>query len=245
MQLKFVIVDNAIKQLDSTEVKKLFNDLITVKQINFSKTSKHYISMDKHDMCGTHFLIYDVENFLNPKLVLAIRTTYRSRAKQYNLNLPFDVYYEYLDDLAKKEANIFMELRQDLVDCNAWFVDSNYSKKNSGLDLSEIAYVGVCSYLLRQGYDHFVGCTNEKYKASRWLERVGDFPKNYMFHHPAVDCDHKLILMNNFSMPWLEKSFRAYEEVFKHCLEYKQDEVSQTLHSYLSDMFNHNQIKVA
>ena len=193
--------------------------------------------MDKHDMCGTHFLIYDVENFLNPKLVLAIRTTYRSRAKQYNLNLPFDVYYEYLDDVAKKEANIFIEEKPDLVDCNAWFVDADYSKKNSGLDLAEIAYLGVCSYLLRQGYDHFVGCTNEKYKASRWLERVGDFPKQHNFFHPAVECEHKLILMHSFSMSWLQKSFEKYEPIVAHCLEYKKGEASMTLHQYLSDIF--------
>ncbi|MCH2533559.1 MAG: hypothetical protein MK008_03855 [Bdellovibrionales bacterium] len=245
MQFKLVILDNAIHQLDSMEVKKLLNDLITVKQINFSKTSEHYISMDKHDMCGTHFLIYDVENFLSPNLVLAIRTTYRSRAKQYNLNLPFDIYYEYLDDFAKNEANKFIKQKGDLVDCNAWFVDPKYSKKNSGLDLSEIAYVGVCSYLLRQGYDHFVGCTNEKYKASRWLERVGEFPNNHMFFHPAVDCDHKLILMKSFSLSWLQKSFEKYEEIIEHCLEYRSEAAKVNLHQFLLDMFSNNAKRAA
>ena len=245
MQLKFVVLDNVIQQLDSNEVKKLFSDLVTVKQLNFSKTSDSYISMDKHDMCGTHFLIYDVENFLNPRLVLAIRTTYRSRAKGYNLKLPFDVYYEYLDDLAKNEANNFIKQRGDLVDCNAWFVDSNYSKKNSGLDLSEIAYAGLCTYLLREGYDHFVGCTNEKYKASRWLERVGEFPKQHMFFHPAVECDHKLILMKEFDFSWLQQCSEKYADIISHTLEYKPEKSEVSLFEYMLDMFRSNQNQAA
>lgn len=239
MQFKLVVLDDAIKQLESNEVKKLFNDLITIKQLNFSNTSESYISMDKHDMCGTHFLIYDVENFLNPKLVLAIRTTYRSRAKHYNLSLPFDVYYEYLDDFAKKEANNFIEQKKDLVDCNAWFVDPKYSKKNSGLDLSEIAYAGICTYLLREGFDHFVGCTNEKYKASRWLERVGEFPKQHMFFYPAVECDHMLILMKNFDFNWLQQCFEKYRDIISHSLEYRPKNTQLSLYQYLSELFNY------
>ncbi len=35
----------------------------------------------------------------------------------------------------------------------------------------------VCMNILRSGRKNFVGCTNENYNASRWLEQVGNMPK--------------------------------------------------------------------
>lgn len=200
-QFRMVILDYPKEQLNNPVAQKIMSDTVFTKQLNFLRTDPNYVVTDKHDMIGTHFLIYDTTEFLSPKLIFAIRTTYLSRAEQHRIETPLLSLVPQLDLPLQKVFFGFRERHPDIVDCNAWFVDVNYSKKNSGLNLSDLGYFMVCMNILREGNNHFVGCTNETYNASRWLSKVGSMPDNYLFEHPAVKATHKLILMENFNLP--------------------------------------------
>lgn len=211
MVLRAAILDYPMKALEAQPAAgKMLGDIIKNKQINFFKTSQSYVVMDKHDMIGTHFLIYDVEDVYNPKLVLAIRNTYEERCKFHGVQLPIDGYIH----LAGKEAEgLLKDMRKrvgSLVDCNAWFVDPNYSKKNSGMNLSEFAFLMVTTFIMRMGRSHFVAATNEKYKASRWIQMAGEFPEGYGFVHPAVPDYHCLELVEKFKTDWMAKATEEY-----------------------------------
>ena len=197
---RLVIFDYAKEQLQNPVAQKLLSDMIFAKQSNFLRTDPNYIVMDKHDMIGTHYLIYDTQDFLNPKLVFAIRTTFLERAQEHRIETPLMSLIPQLEKPLQAAFEDFKIRHPRLVDCNAWFVDPSYSKKQSGLNLSDLGYFMVCMNLIRFGFDHFVGCTNEKYHASRWLKEVGSCPEELYFVHPAVQSQHRLILLTHFNL---------------------------------------------
>ena len=216
---KLVLLDYAKLHLDNPEVQKALSDMIIIKQKNFERTDPNYIVTDKHDMISTHFMIYDTNNPFCPKLVLALRVTYQDRAEKHKLKTPIQELLPNLDEKIQQHFNDFKINYPVLADCNAWFVDPDYSLKSSGLRLSDIAYTMVYLHLSRMGLTHFVGCTNEKYKASRWVENIGHFPAGFYFKHPLVNDPHMLILMRSFKHNYLlsvyEKSKSLFEDIFE------------------------------
>lgn len=208
-QFRMVILDYAKEQLENPTAKEILSDMVFAKQKNFLRTDPNYVVTDKHDMIGTHYLIYDTTEFLSPKLIFAIRTTFMSRAKKHGIETPLLSIIPKLDPALQDVFNGFQNRHPEIVDCNAWFVDPAYSKKNSGLNLSDLGYFMVCMNILRAGSNHFVGCTNETYNASRWLTKVGHMPEGHIFEHPAVKAPHKLILMEDFNLPHF---FEVYQQ---------------------------------
>jgi len=218
-KFRMVIIDNAKAQLENPIAKKILSDVVFIKQKNFLRTDPHYVVTDKHDMIGTHYLIYDTTELLDPKLVFAIRTTFQTRAQTHAIETPLMSLIPRLESPLQEAFHKFQAKHREIIDCNAWFVDPAYSKKNSGLNLSDLGYLMVCTHILRTGGDHFVGCTNETYNASRWLEHVGSMPKGMIFEHPAVKAPHMLILMENFNLAHFSKVYSEYHELIAETYE--------------------------
>ncbi|MNK15806.1 hypothetical protein D3C87_339570 [compost metagenome] len=218
-KFRLVVLDYTKEQLDNPVAQKLLSDMLFVKQKNFLRTDPNYVVMDKHDMIGTHYLIYDTTDFLNPKLIFAIRTTFLSRSKQHRIETPLMSLVSRMEDRLQAAFHGFHERHPSLVDCNAWFVDPAYSKKNSGLNLSDLGYFMVCTNLMRFGYNNFVGCTNESYNASRWLEHVGTMEKGLIFEHPAVKSPHMLILMEKFNTTHFAQVYSQYKTLIDEMTE--------------------------
>lgn len=219
-QFRLVILDNVKDQLENPTAQSLLSSMIFEKQKNFLRTDPNYVVMDKHDMIGTHYLIFDVTNFLSPKLVFAIRTTFADRASQHSVETPLMQLRPHIGDEGREYLKDFMTKHdQKFVDCNAWFVDVEYSKKNSGLDLANIGYMMVVLNLLRCGYTGMIGCTNEKYNASRWVKGMGDTPDHLFFEHPTVKSTHKLMMMEKFHFSHFVPTFEKYEDLVKNMFE--------------------------
>lgn len=238
---RLVMLDYVKSQLDSPLAQKVLNDMIVVKQKNFERTDPNYIVMDKHDMIGAHALVYDVTNLYQPKLVFALRLTFESRAKTHKLKTPIQDLAPHFDQRCKSAYDKFCQLHPSLVDCNAWFVDPEYSFKNSGLRLSDIGYTMVYLHIMRMGFDHFIGCTNEKYKAHRWIDNIGAFPKEYTFVHPVVPDPHMMIMMEGFNEEYLKSVYLSQKELFDKMLdvapvnaEYKS--IPETIASLFGDL---------
>lgn len=229
-KFRLVILDYAKEQLDNPIAKKIIADMVFVKQKNFLRTEPNYVVTDKHDMIGTHYLIYDTTELLEPKLIFAIRTTFRQRALQHRIDTPLMGLIPQLTLPLQIAFNNFHARHKELVDCNAWFVDPLYSKKTSGLNLSDLGYLMVCTHLLRVGADHFIGCTNETYNASRWLEPVGSMPKGLIFEHPAVKSPHRLILMEEFNQEHFAKIYEEHKDLVAETYEvFPQNKENESL----------------
>jgi hypothetical protein len=216
---KLVIFDYPKLQLENPMAQKVLNDLIITKQQNFVRTDPNYVVVDKHDMVGTHYLIYDTTNLFNPRLIFALRTTYEERAKTHKIRTPMQDLAPLLQGNCKQAYEAFRGRHDLLVDCNSWFVDPEFSLKKSGLRLSDVGYAMVYLQLTRMGYDHFVGCTNEKYKAHRWIENIGSFPKGYEFIHPVVTDNHMLIMLESFNHTYLDSIYQSHKDLFDQLLE--------------------------
>jgi len=218
-KFRLVILDYAKGQLDNPIAKKILSDVVFIKQKNFLRTEPNYVVTDKHDMIGTHYLIYDTTNFLDPKLIFAIRTTFVSRAKTHRIDTPLMSIISRLELPLQNAFNKFQAKHKELVDCNAWFVDPEYSKKNSGLNLSDLGYFMVCTNVLREGYNNIIGCTNETYNASRWLEPIGDMQKGLVFEHPAVKSPHMMLLVDNFNIDHFTKVYEESKSLIEEIYE--------------------------
>lgn len=217
--LRLVILDYPKLHIQNHEVKKVLADMIQAKQINFERTDKNYVSLNSQDMISTHYMIFDTKSLYTPHPIFSIRTCYRNRSKTHNLSLPVEDCLNPLSVEFQAHYQKFVESKTDVVDCNAWFVDPSWTQKNSNLKISEIGYFMVFSYLLKQGYDHILGVTNETYKASRWLEPVGDFRKDLIFNHPLIGTPHMFIIIEKINYQWLSNSLDIYEELYDNRLE--------------------------
>ncbi len=231
---KLVILDYPKLTLEEEQTQKLFLDTVYSKQMNFKRASEDYVSMNSLDMVSTHYLIYDTSNFLKPKQVLAIRTCYEHRARKHKLTLPVEDYIEYTPDVFKNKFLIFKSNVKSLVDCNAHYVDENYTFSKTGINLSEIAYFALITFILRKGYNNWVGATNEKFKASRWASKTGFYEDGLVFTHPKVEDPHKLIMIKDFNYKWLADCHQMYGNFIKSALEIcpKSDSINESLDSY-------------
>jgi hypothetical protein len=243
--LRVAILDYPKLQLDRDTATRLLIDMLKSKQANFERTSKSFVVTDKHDMIGTHFLIFDTRDIYQPKLVAAIRNTYEDRAKAHGLALPIESYVGATSAAAQKELREFRRKKGTLVDCNAWFVDPEYSKSNSDLNLSEILFFLVCMYIYRLGHDHLVGATNERYKASRWLNKVGHYKDGFNFIHPSVPDPHKMILVEYFYANWMLDCYKNYGALLDASLECIPDEIRRLSNEEVLASLRERRLKVA
>lgn len=218
---RLVILDYAKEHLDDPVTQRILSDVIIVKQKNFERTDPNLIIMDKHDMIGTHFLVYDIENFYKPKLILALRTTFEDRAQKHKVLTPIQSLIPNLSAEGQRAYHSFKAEKPILADCNSWFVDTSYTYKNSGLKLSEIGYAMVYAHVSRFGFDHILGCTNETYRASRWLEQIGHFDNRpeYDFDHPFSPGTHKFIIVKEFKKDVLQSIYQENKYLFDNLME--------------------------
>lgn len=223
--LRLAILDCPKQLINSDEAMEMLSQMVREKQRNFERTSASLVITDKHDMIGTHFLIYDTTQLLRPRAVAAIRCTYEERAREHNIPLPIDTYFSALSPEAQAAVTAYRKRKGLIVDCNAWFVNPTYSKNNSNLNLSEILFFAVALFILRMDKDHFLGATNERYKASQWVKRVGYFPDGLEFKHPYFPYTHKLTLVESFYPNWLRQCWDTYQNVVMDRFELVPDSV--------------------
>jgi hypothetical protein len=77
----------------------------------------------------------------------------------------------------------------------------------------------VTLHLRRLGYDHWIGATNERFKASRWLSDIGTFPEGTIFNHPYFPSPHKLVTMEGFRDAWMLSIWEKYSALVKNRYE--------------------------
>lgn len=200
---RLVVLDYAKKQLNDDEAISVYLDVVRYKQKAFQTTLENFVVGDKHDMLASHFCIYDTSQIYRPKLVLALRSVYQDRAKEHHLELPIEYWIKNTGPEGMAEYQRAKRLKPIIVDCNTWFVDPQYSFKNSGIPLSEIGFYLAALQTLRLGHDHFIGCTNEMYHASRWVAKVGPFKDGILFDHPVLPGKHKMAFVESFYESWL------------------------------------------
>lgn len=198
---------------------KILSDMIQAKQINFERSDTSYVPLGGLDMISTHFMIYDTSNPFNLKPILALRNCYEDRCRKHNIDMPVDNYIHHTSAQMQKKFSDFKSNHKNIVDCNAWFVDPNYSFKTTGVPLSEIGFFMVAHHIFRRRLDHLVGIANERFKASRWVEPIGDFPKGMLFKHPVVGVDHLLILLEPFNKSWFADCYQKYGHLIKQRFE--------------------------
>ncbi len=221
--LRLVILDYPKLMLDQDAVRRAFADMIVVKQKNFARTSESYVSMGPLDMISTHFLIYDQTQVYEPRLAGGFRCCWGNRTRYHKLSLPIEEYITYAPIEYRKKFEEFRSTRPVIVDGNAWFVDPEYTYSKSGLRLSELIYTAFVQFIVRKGFDHYVGAANEKYKASRWAMPTGYTRDGMIFTHPKVPDPHKLLLFEHLNYEWLYDCSMKYAEFISQRVEVKPE----------------------
>lgn len=229
--LRLVILDYPLLQKGNPLVKRLLNDIIFGKQENFERTDPNYIVLDKHDMIGTHFLIFEVTNIYEPKLIYGARTTFESRAKTHKIKTPIQEIKLHFGSDAQLVLNEFISQHGELIEVNSLFVAPDYSTRSTGLHLSDIGFSMIALHLARMGHGHFAGCPNEKYKAHRLVENTCNVKNNrgYNFVHPVVQDPHQLLLIESFKTENIVSMIGRHLTLFNSLLE-----VSPAKQSYSS-----------
>ena len=216
---RLVTLDYPKNLVGNETAMKLFIDMIRSKQAGFERTDKNLVTMDSLDAISTHILIYDTQDIFTPKPVAAMRICYENRTKRHNQLLPIEKYSKALPPEGIQRLATFKENKPILVDCNAWFVDPGYTFSKSGLALSDLAFFSTILFIMRKKFNHVAGCTNERYKASRWANHIGNIVEPVMFIHPSVPDPHRLMLIDGFSQDWLLQCFDKYRGIINNIFE--------------------------
>ena len=220
MNLRLVILDYPKLMLAQDRVRRIFGDMVIAKQQNFARTSESYVSMGPLDMISTHFLIYNQNELYHPKIIGAFRCCWGNRTQYHKLRLPIEDYITYAPIEYRKEFEKFRVPRPIVVDANAWFVDPDYTFSKTGLKLSEMLYYALVQFIVRKGFDHWVGATNERYKASRWALPTGTTRDGMIFTHPQVQDPHKLLLFETLNYDWLYDCSKIYFDLMDNRFEF-------------------------
>ncbi len=219
MDLRLVVLDYPKLVLNREVVRKIFSDLTLAKQQNFERASETYVSMGPLDMISTHCLMYDQSELYTPKIVGGIRACWGNRARYHRLRLPIEDYITSAPIEYRKSFERFRAERPTLVDVNAGFADPDYTFAKTGVKITEMLYFALVQFIVRKGFDHWVGATNEKFKASRWAQLTGTSQDGMIFTHPLVQDPHKLLLMETLNYDWLWDCSQRYADVISDRLE--------------------------
>lgn len=241
---RLVILDYAKNLLGNTVAQKILSDMMFVKQKNYERTDQNYVVIDKHDMIGTHILIYDTTNFFEPKIVSALRIAYQDRAQLHKIKIPIQDIVPHLDSTCAKAFQDYQNKYPVFADCGSWFIEPGYSLKRSGINISDLCYAMVFLQLKRRGIRNFVGCSNEKFKTHRHVENIGRFKKGYEFKHPSVPDPHMLILMEELNQPYIKSVYESYQRLFDNLIDIKPENenyksIKETIHEELIKPYEH------
>jgi hypothetical protein len=113
----------------------------------------------------------------------------------------------------------FKEKNGPLVECNGWFIHPSYSTAISAGSLPDILFFALTTYLARQNVHHFIGATNERFKASRHVARVGAFEDGHLLINPSFPGDHKLTLVDRYHAAWQEECVTRYGQLMRNRIE--------------------------
>jgi hypothetical protein len=223
---RLVILDYAKKHLNDPRVHQVFSDLVKDRQINFERSTESHVYIDKHDLIGTHYLVYDTTDLFHPRIVAGIRTTYASRCQNHGIKIPLEDNILNSTPEALELYKRFKTRMGDLVECNGWFIDSEYSPSKISVNMPDVLFFALTTYLLRQGYDHFVGAPNERFKAARHVARVGHFEDGHFLTNPSFPGAHKLTLVHPFSKTWQKECSLRYGQFLEQRIELKPAEMN-------------------
>lgn len=212
-QLKIVVLDFPKKMLENEEVKKILSDSVVARQLGFQRTIETYITADKHDMISTHLLVYDVSSLYRPRILTGIRIAHEDRCRAYGLKLPLDENIQMASAETQEYYKDFKARKGDVSECIGWFVDADFSYAKTKIDLAQILMFTMVTFLLRRNLTYCSGATNERYKASRWVEKLGHFEDGHVFNHPTIPYPHKVTLIEHFHYDWLHECFERYGDL--------------------------------
>jgi len=215
---RLVLLDHAKLQLDRPETKKILADMIIAKQKNFERTDENYIALDKHDMLGTHVLLYDTSDLFNPKPVFAVRVTYQARAEASKVKTPMQELYTDLNEACKEALDAFLKNYPLFVECNSLFAEPGYSLKRTGVHITDVGFAVACTYMLSLGYNYFMACPNAKFKTQKFVEKFGSFSQDYKFVHPKIPDPHMLVLLENFNLSHIWDVYEKHRTLLDNML---------------------------
>lgn len=222
---KFIILENPEPILKDKIVQNLLADIIVARQEGYKKASDNYVTLDKLDLIGTHILLCDLSVPYQPKVISGLRLSFNNTCKKYGLHLPMEDNIKYASKQTQVAYEKFKRGASTIVESNSWFIDSEFSFKKTNFDLATIFLNFMVLYLIRKEVTHFMTATNEKFKASRWVD-FGSFIDGYNFIHPAMPDKHKIILMEDYNWDKIYARTEQHIDLYENAFEIFPDETS-------------------
>lgn len=240
--LRLVLFDYPKLLIENSESSaRLFAEIIRARQAGYNKASLSYISMDKLDMIGTHVLICEVSEIFKPKVIAGLRLSYNDRCAQHGLRLPMEDNIQYANLPQQVEYKAFKSRHQRIVEANSFFVDDQHTYKKSNINLPQLLTTGLMMHSLRLGYSNFIAATNERFKASRWVD-FGAYSEDRFFTHPQMPDKHKIILMDEYYSETVNERFNSLDRHLKNRYELIPQELSLLSYEEVKAQFIKNSV---
>lgn len=94
---------------------------------------------------------------------------------------------------------------------------------------------------LRLGYSNFIAATNERFKASRWVD-FGAYSEDRFFTHPQMPDKHKIILMDEYYSETVNERFNSLDRHLKNRYELIPQELSLLSYEEVKAQFIKNSV---
>ncbi|MFP5492242.1 MAG: hypothetical protein ACLGG0_12130 [Bacteriovoracia bacterium] len=219
--MKLVILKKPIEMLTSEDCRKVFMDVIELRQRLYREQFDKVLCLDKYDLISDHFIIYDSET---QQPIIYMRSISKQVCDEFSVPVPL---YESLRNSTThlQDLNTFYQLTPAALNMSFLCKDTTFNEKIKRLKICNLMiWLAFKASNLSMHELGYCATPNAKYNLKRSLNEIGSFYGTLPeFIHPTVPEPHELVMIHQVSATfWFEMELR-FGELFNNRSEISRE----------------------
>ena len=215
--MRLVILKKPTETLRTDECRKVFMDIIELRQRLYREQFNKVLCLDKYDLISDHFIIYDSETGLP---IIYMRSISKQVCDEFSVPGPL------FDSLRNSTTHLqdlitFYQLTPAALNMSFLCKDTSFGEKTKRLKICNLMiWLAFKASHLEMHELGYCATPNAKYNLRRSLDEIGNYYGNLPeFIHPTVPEPHELIMIHQISASfWFEMELR-FGELFNNRIE--------------------------
>lgn len=219
--MKLVILKKPIEILGQQDCRKVFMDVIELRQRLYREQFDKVLCLDKYDLISDHFIIYDSDT---DRPIIYMRSISKQVCDLFNVPVPL---YESLRNSAShlQELNAFYQQTPAALNMSFLCKDSFFNEKIKRLKICNLMiWLAFKSSSFKMQELGYCATPNSKYNLRRSLDEIGSYYGSLPeFIHPTVPEPHELVMIHHISATfWFEMELQ-FGKIFDDRTEISND----------------------
>lgn len=221
--MKLVILKKPADTLASDECRRVFMDVIELRQRLYRAQFDKVLCLDKYDLISDHFIIYDSET---DRPIIYMRSISKQMCDEYSVPVPL---YESLKNSSThlQVLDTFYQTTPAALNMSFLCKDTSFNEKIKELKICNLMiWLAFKASHLKMHELGYCATPNAKYNLKRSLDEIGAYYGSLPeFIHPTVPEPHELVMIHQISASfWFEMELR-FGDLFNNRNEISREAV--------------------